>query len=264
VPDVARLGTWELAEVLEFAIGYARNGIHVVPRISATIEAVRMLFETEWRSSGAVFLPGGKVPAPHSLFARPALAATYELIYRAAVGATREARIDAARAAWYRGFVAEAVDKFFRATDVLDVTGRRHRGLLAADDFARWSASVEDPVAYDYHGHTLLKCGPWSQGPVFLQQLALLRGFDIGAMDPFGAAFVHTVVECAKLAYADREAYTAIPILPPFRSALCCRTTTTPGGAGWSRAMPRWTCSRAPWSDTRPSWTATARFGKIC
>ena len=158
-----------------------------------------------------MFLPGGKVPAPESLFARPALAATYERICREAVGDSREARIDAARGAWYRGFVAEAVDRFFRSTDVLDVTGRRHRGLLAADDFARWSATVEDPVAYDYHGHTVLKCGPWSQGPVFLQQLALLRGFDIGAMDPLGADFVHTVVECAKLAYADREAYYGDP-----------------------------------------------------
>lgn len=204
-------GTWELADVLAFAIGYARNGIHIVPRISATIESMRMLFEAEWKSSAAVFLPGGKVPAPESLFARPAMADTYERICREAVGDTREARIDAARGAWYRGFVAEAVDKFFRSTDVLDVTGRRHRGLLAADDFARWSATVEDPVAYDYHGHTVLKCGPWSQGPVYLQQLALLRGFDIGAMDPYGTDFVHTVVECAKLAYADREAYYGDP-----------------------------------------------------
>ncbi len=204
-------GTWELADVLAFAIGYAKNGIHIVPRISATIEGLRMLFEAEWTSSAAVFLPGGKVPAPESLFARPALAATYERICSEAVGASREARIDAARAAWYRGFVAEAVDKFFRSTDVLDVTGRRHRGLLAADDFARWSATVEDPAAYDYHDHTVLKCGPWSQGPVLLQQLALLRGFDIAAMDPLGAEFVHTVVECAKLAYADREAYYGDP-----------------------------------------------------
>jgi gamma-glutamyltranspeptidase / glutathione hydrolase len=204
-------GSWELADVLAFAIGYARHGIHIVPRISATIQGVRLLFETEWKSSAAVFLPGGKVPAPESLFARPALADTYERICREAVGASREARIDAARAAWYRGFVAEAVDRFFRSSEVLDVTGRRHRGLLAADDFARWSATVEDPAAYDYHGHTVLKCGPWSQGPVFLQQLALLRGFDIGAMDPLGADFVHTVVECAKLAYADREAYYGDP-----------------------------------------------------
>ncbi len=148
---------------------------------------------------------------PNSLFARPALAATYERICREATGATREARIEAARNAWYRGFVAEAVDRFFRSTEVLDVTGRRHRGLLAADDFARWSATVEDPVAYDYHDHTVLKCGPWSQGPVLLQQLALLRGFDVGGMDPLGAELVHTVVECAKLAYADREAWYGDP-----------------------------------------------------
>ena len=204
-------GTWELPDVLAFAIGYAKNGIHIVPRISATIESVRMLFEAEWKSSAAVFLPGGNVPKPELLFARPALAATYERICREAVGDTREARIDAARGAWYRGFVAEAVDRFFRSTDVLDVSGRRHRGLLAAEDFARWSATVEDPVAYDYHGHTVLKCGAWSQGPAFLQQLALLRGFDIGAMDPLGNDFVHTVVECAKLAFADREAYYGDP-----------------------------------------------------
>ncbi len=204
-------GTWELADVLAYAIGYASNGVHIVPRISATIEGVRTLFEAEWKTSAAVFLPHGKVPAPESLFARPALAATYERICREATGSTREARIDAARAAWYRGFVAEAVDRFFRSTDVLDVSGERHRGLLTAEDFAGWSASVEDPIAYDYHGHTALKCGAWSQGPVLLQQLALLRGFDIGAMDPLGDAFIHTVVECAKLAFADREAYYGDP-----------------------------------------------------
>ena len=208
-------GTWELADVLAYAIGYANRGIHIVPRISATIEGVRRLFEQAWTSSAAVFLPGGKVPEPNSLFARPALGATYERICREAIGGTREARIDAARGAWYRGFVAEAVDRFFRSTDVLDVTGRHHRGLLAAEDFAKWSATVEDPVAYDHAGHTVLKCGPWSQGPVFLQQLALLRGYDLGAMDPCGADFVHLVVECAKLAYADREAFYGDPNFVP-------------------------------------------------
>ncbi len=204
-------GTWELKDALGYAIGYARQGVPVVPRISATIDGVRPLFETEWPSSAAVFLPHGTVPAPHSLFARPALADTLERLCREAVGPSREARIDAARGAWYRGFVAEAVDRFFRSTEVLDVTGRRHRGLLAAEDFADWSATVEAPVGDDYHGHTVLKCGPWSQGPVFLQQLALLRGFDLAAMDPLGADFVHTVVECAKLAYADREAWYGDP-----------------------------------------------------
>ena len=204
-------GTWELEDVLGYAIGYARTGVPVVPRVSATIEGVRPLFETAWPSSAAVFLPHGKVPPPHSLFARPALADTLERLCRSAVGPSREARIDEARSAWYHGFVAEAVDRFFRSNEVLDVTGRRHRGLLTAQDFADWSATVEAPVAYEYHGHTVLKCGPWSQGPVFLQQLALLRGFDLAAMDPIGADFVHTVVECAKLAYADREAWYGDP-----------------------------------------------------
>jgi gamma-glutamyltranspeptidase/glutathione hydrolase len=204
-------GTWELADVLAFVIGYARNGVPVVPRISATIASVQRLFESEWTTSAAVFLPHGKVPAPGTLFANPALADTYERLVREASGPTREARIDAARNAWYRGFVAEAVDRFFRNTDVLDTSGRRHRGLLTADDFAQWSATVEAPLCYNYHGHTVLKCGPWSQGPVFLQQLALLKGFDIGGMDATGAEFVHTVTEAAKLAYADREGYYGDP-----------------------------------------------------
>jgi gamma-glutamyltranspeptidase/glutathione hydrolase len=204
-------GTWEFADVLAFALGYARNGVHLVPRISATIENMRPLFETEWKSSADVYLPHGAIPGPRTLFSRPALAETWDRLCREAAGPTREARIDAARRAWYQGFVADHVDRFFRGTEVLDVTGRRHRGLLTAEDFAQWSATVEDPVHYDYRGHTVLKCGPWSQGPVFLQQLALLRGFDVGAIDPLGADFVHTVVESAKLAFADREAYYGDP-----------------------------------------------------
>ncbi|MGI4799073.1 MAG: gamma-glutamyltransferase family protein [Janthinobacterium lividum] len=199
-------GTWELADVLAYAIGYARDGVPLVPRICATIETMRPMFETEWPTSAAVFLPGGRTPQPGALFRNEALAATYERICREATGETREARIEAADRAWYQGFVAEAVGRFFE-TPVLDASGRRHRGLLTAQDFATWQPTIEEPVSYDYHGYTVLKCGPWSQGPVFLQQLALLSGFDIGAMDPLGAEFIHTVTECAKLAFADREAY---------------------------------------------------------
>jgi gamma-glutamyltranspeptidase/glutathione hydrolase len=204
-------GTWELQDVLDFAISYAAKGLPLVPRISAAIENIRPLFEAEWRTSAEVFLPNGETPAPGSLFARPALAETYRRLCREAVGATREARIDAARDAWYRGFVAEAMDRFCRDHEVMDTTGRRHRGMLTADDLASWSATIENPLAYDYLDHTVLKCGAWSQGPAFLQQLAMLRGFDIGAMDPTGADFVHTVVEAAKLAFADREAYYGDP-----------------------------------------------------
>ncbi len=204
-------GTWELADVMAYALGYARNGCHVVGRISAQIQTMKPMFEREWKTSAAVFLPGGKVPAPGSLLKRPALADTWERVLRESVGATREARIDAARRAWYSGFVAEAVDRFFRGNEILDVSGRRHRGLLTGDDMARWSAPVEKPLAYDYGEYTVLKCGPWSQGPVFPQMLSILKGFDIGAMDPVGGDFVHVVTEAMKLAFADREAFYGDP-----------------------------------------------------
>ncbi|MBO0736350.1 MAG: gamma-glutamyltransferase, partial [Alphaproteobacteria bacterium] len=84
-------------------------------------------------------------------------------------------------------------------------------GLLTADDLARWEAPVETPLTFDYRGYRVAKGGAWSQGPVLLQQLALLQGFDLDDLDPLGPDFVHTVVECAKLAFADREAWYGDP-----------------------------------------------------
>ena len=206
-------GTLALRDVLAPAIDFAAGGYPLVPTISATIERVRDLFATEWRSSAAIYLPGGDVPAPGSVFRNPALAATYRRIIEEAesAGGDRETQIEAARRAWYRGFVAEAIDRFCRDNEVLDVSGRRHRGLLEADDLAGWEASVEPPLTCDYHGYTLCKAGPWSQAPVALQQLALLNGLDLAGLSATDPAFVHTVVECAKLAFADREAFYGDP-----------------------------------------------------
>jgi gamma-glutamyltranspeptidase/glutathione hydrolase len=204
-------GTWSVRDVLAYAIGYARHGAPMVPRICATIESVRPLFESEWPTSAALWLRDGG-PAPNGLYANPVLADTYERVVREAEAASgREAQIDAARAAWYRGFVAEAIGRFCATTEAIDTSGRRHRGVLKADDMARWSAGIEAPVTLDYHGHTVLKCGPWSQGPAMLQTLALMAGFDVGAMDPVGADFVHHVIEAQKLAFADREAFYGDP-----------------------------------------------------
>jgi gamma-glutamyltranspeptidase / glutathione hydrolase len=91
------------------------------------------------------------------------------------------------------------------------VTGRPNRGLLAWDDLAGWRPGVEAPLTFDYAGLTVCKTQPWGQGPVFLQQLALLAGFDLTAMGPGSADYIHTVTECAKLAFADREAWYGDP-----------------------------------------------------
>jgi gamma-glutamyltranspeptidase/glutathione hydrolase len=204
-----RFGTWRLADVLEHAIGYAENGYPVVPRIVDAIGRVEEIFREEWTSSAEVYLRDG-IPKPGSLLRNRDLAATYARIVKESRGGTREQEIERARALWYEGFVARAIDRF-APTEVMDSSGRRHAGLLSADDMAQWRATIESPVSLDYHGHTVFKTGPWGQGPVFLQQLALLDGFDLAEMERGGADVVHTIVECAKLAFADREAWYGDP-----------------------------------------------------
>ncbi len=200
-------GTLRLREVLAAAIEYAGGGFPLVPRISEAIRGAERRFRTDWAESAAIWLPGGEVPAPGSRFRNPALAATYKrlLAEAEAAGSDREAQIEAARRAWYHGFVAEAIDA---------EAGRRD-ALIRGADLASWTASVEAPLAHDFRGWTVFKTGPWGQGPVFLQQLALLAGFDLEAMDPAGPEFVHTVTECAKLAFADREAWYGDPLFSP-------------------------------------------------
>ncbi|MEU2745703.1 gamma-glutamyltransferase [Streptomyces collinus] len=197
-------GTLALEDVLKYAIGYAEHGHAPVERVGETVETVRELFETEWTSSADVYLPGGKAPRPGELFANPALAATWKRLLAETAGAgDREARIEAARQVWRGGFIADAlVRQAGRPTK--DTSGRRHTGTLTAADLAAWSATYETPATYDWNGWTVCKPGPWSQGPVLLQQLALLPP----ELPPCGSAdYVHLLVENCKLAMADREAW---------------------------------------------------------
>ncbi|MCS0606268.1 gamma-glutamyltransferase [Streptomyces sp. LP11] len=205
-------GTLRLAQVLEYAIGYAADGYPVLPKAAEAIAVLADLFREEWTESGRTYLVRGAPPRTGSRLRNPALAATYQRILKEAeaAGPGRERQIRAAHEAFYGGFVAEAVDAHLR-TAALDATGRRHPGLLTGDDLARWQPPAEDTVSRAYRGTEVHKPGPWSQGPVFLQQLALLEGFDLAAMGLDSADHLHTVVECAKLAYADREAWYGDP-----------------------------------------------------
>jgi len=206
-------GTFRLRDVLGYAIGYAAGGYPLLPAISWGIASVAGLFRDHWPSSAEVYLPGGRVPAPGSRFANPALAATYQRILDEAEAASqdRDEQIEAARRAYYEGFVAEAIAAYVASAEVLDVTGRPHRGLLSHADLAGWRPRLEEPLTFEFGGLTVCKTQPWGQGPVFLQQLALLDGFDLRAMGPGSADFAHTVTECGKLAFADREAWYGDP-----------------------------------------------------
>ena len=206
-------GTMKLADVLTPAIFYAREGYPLVERASATIATVEDLFRDHWPTSAAVYLQGGNVPKPGVLFANQTLADTYTRVLREAesAGGDRVAQIESARKTWSQGFIAEAIDKFCRTQEVMDVSGERHRGVLTGADMARWQAHVEAPLTYDYGRYTVYKAGVWSQGPVLLQQLALLKGYHFDALDPTGPDFIHLQVEAAKLAFADREKFYGDP-----------------------------------------------------
>jgi gamma-glutamyltranspeptidase/glutathione hydrolase len=195
-------GTKSLGDVLRFAIAYADEGYPVVDRIARAVRNVEALFRDEWTTSADVYLP---IPVPRALHRNPRLAATYRRILEQSGGDP-----DAAADCWYRGFVADAVVRF-QEREWLDSSGERHSGLLAEEDLREWRPTYEAPFAVDYEGLAVLKAGAWSQAPVFLQQLRLLEGFDLDAMGHASAEYVHTVTECAKLAFADREAWYGDP-----------------------------------------------------
>ena len=203
-------GSLPLETVMQPAIAYARDGHPVLPRVSATIAGLADFFETEWPTSAATWLADGAAPAPHTLFKNPDLAATYQRL-ASSTGNTRHDQIQAARDAWRTGFVADAIFDYLADAKVMDVSGRKNRALLAPADMANWQASYEPTLSLTYHGWTVHKTHSWSQGPVLLQALAILRHADLAALDPFGAEFVHLVTEAIKLAYADREAYYGDP-----------------------------------------------------
>ncbi|TGA95956.1 gamma-glutamyltransferase family protein [Streptomyces sp. MZ04] len=199
-------GTKSLAEVLKYAIGYADDGHAPVERVGETVETVRELFETEWPSSAEVYLPDGHAPRPGELLRNPALAATWRRLIEEAGDGSRTEQIEAARKIWSEGFIGQALIRQ-AARPTLDTSGSRHTGTLTAADLAGWEATYEAPATYDWNGWTLCKAGGWSQGPAFLQQLALLPS-DLADLPAYGSAdYVHRLIEGCKLAMADREAW---------------------------------------------------------
>ena len=206
-------GTWRLRDVLEPAIGYASDGFPLLASAAATVARVEELFREEWPTSAAAWLTDGGVPAAGARWRNEPLAQTWRRVVAEAEAAAggREEQIAAARDVFYRGFVAEALADWCSGQEVMDTSGRRHGGLLTGDDLADGQPGVEASVSVEHAGLTIHKTGPWGQGPVLLQQLQLLDGFDLAEMGHLSVEWVHTVTECGKLAFADREAWYGDP-----------------------------------------------------
>jgi gamma-glutamyltranspeptidase/glutathione hydrolase len=210
---LARWGTWTVRDVFEPAIHFAEQGWPVIPAVSSTIGLVADLFTEHWEHSARTWLDSsGSAPAPGSRMKNPELANTWRRLLSEAesVGGDRERQIEAARATFYSGFIAEAIDRH-SAKSFWDSSRQQNSGVLTGADLDRWRVPIEAPVSLDYRGRTVYKTGPWGQGPVFLQQLALLDGIDLESAGHLSADYIHAVVEAGKLAFADREAWYGDP-----------------------------------------------------
>jgi gamma-glutamyltranspeptidase / glutathione hydrolase len=205
-------GTWELEDVLAYAIGYARDGHPLAEKAASTIALVADLFTEDWPTSAQLWMPGGAPPTTGTIVRNPAYADVLAGLVHASctvrddgpVG--RAARIDAARREWKTGIVALASTSFLSRPH-RHSEGGLHAGVITVDDFAAFDAGYEEPVTAEFRGHVIAKAGAWSQGPALLQTLALLDGFDGDALDPSQELGAHTILEAQKLSYADRDAW---------------------------------------------------------
>ena len=212
---VARFGTLTLSQILQPAIELAENGFPVYPGLRSALEGHVQKYVDLYPSTAEIYCPGGRVPEVGEILRCADWAASLKKLCRAEEEARHQGRIagiEAARDAFYKGEIAETIVRFIQDHAVADASGTEHRGLLTYEDMVGWEARFEEPVSVNYRGLDVYKCPSWTQGPVFLQQLTLLEGFDLRAMGHNSAAYLHTLVECAKLAFADREAHYGDPL----------------------------------------------------
>ena len=199
-----QFGTMSFAEIMVPALQLA-GGMPADETRAGGIARSRRFFDL-WPASKHVFMPDGRGPVPGEVFAQPDLARTIRAMVDAEKkalksGASRAAAIDAIRDYFYRGEVAKKIDAFSRANN----------GLLRYEDLAAFRLELEEPASTTYRGFKVYKPGFWSQGPVMLQALNILEGYDLRPLGYNSAEYIHKLVEALKLAYADRDTYYGDP-----------------------------------------------------
>jgi len=211
---LARFGTLAFADVLHPAIELAEHGFPIYEGLHEHLVANREKYLDRYPTTGDVYLPGGRPPEVGEVWRNPDWANVLKRLCQAEAAAATKGRvagIEAARDVFYAGEIAEEIVAFVASHPVEDASGNAHTALLSCQDLAEWRASVEEPVSLSYGDLTIHKCPTWTQGPVFLQHLALLAEDDLRALGHNSAEYLHLLIESAKLAFADREAYYGDP-----------------------------------------------------
>jgi len=193
-----RWGTMSFEKVLEQAIDLAENGFPIGNLMARAIQTSQKI--RKYPTTSKTYLPGGKAPNPGDIFRNPALARTLKKLVEAekqSATKDRHAALQAARDRFYIGDIALEMAKFSEANG----------GLFRYEDFAAYTAKVEEPVSTNYRGYQIFKNASASQGPAELFALNMLEGYDLKAMGHNSAAYIHTTAEALKLAMGDREKY---------------------------------------------------------
>lgn len=203
ITALKHFGTKSFSEVAEASIRYARDGFSMHPTYQGTIESAQDGY-ANYPSNMEILLPGGKVPQVGENFVQADLARSLQYMADEEASASSKGRDDglqAARAAFYEGDIAQTIAKFHR----------EEGGFITEEDMREFRVAIEPPVKHTYNGIDVYTCGPWCQGPVLLQMMALLDSYDLKGMGHNSVEYIHTLSEAIKLAFADRERYYGDP-----------------------------------------------------
>lgn len=203
ITALEQFGTMSFGEVAASAIRIAREGFPVYPYMHKFLTKHQAKIAS-YPSTAAIYLPGGRVPRTGEMFVQSDLAATLQYMAdeeKAAAGRGRESGLDAARQAFYRGDIARKILAFHEAKG----------GMMTAEDLAGFRVGIEPALMGRFAGMQVYTCGPWCQGPMLLQELALLDPEELRALGHNSPGYVHQLTEAIKLAAADREAYYGDP-----------------------------------------------------
>jgi gamma-glutamyltranspeptidase/glutathione hydrolase len=211
---LAKFGTMSLRKVIAPAIRLAEHGFPMYPNLELNLRAHAARFLKEWPTTSRIFLPNGRLPATGQILVQKKLAQTFRKLVAAEkrAGTGRLEGLTAARAYFYSGPIARKIVEFASHTPVMDASGQRHTCLIALDDLSGYVSRIEDTVSAEFRGLRVHKCGPWSQGPVFLQQLQLVEGYNLRRMGHNSPDYIHLITEASKLAFADREKFYGDPL----------------------------------------------------
>src|SRR5438552_4333269 len=203
ITALERFGTMSFGDCATAAIRFASDGFPMHALMSEMI-GMHLLDYRRWPSSAAIYLPNGEPPRPGELFVQSDLGRTLQYMAdaeRSAARAGRAAGLQAARNAFYRGDIAQAILTYHR----------QNEGLLSAQDLASFRVAIEPPVKTRFDQLDVYACGPWCQGPALLEMLNIVSGVDLARLGHNTLDYVHVVTEAIKLAFADREQYFGDP-----------------------------------------------------